>query len=123
AFPTRPSMRSFELSSRPLPSTCVPFSPLEIANTIPLAITTGSGTDIFLDIQAGTRTGLPSLTSTLNAITLPSGASPYWIGNFGAVDTGGPHAGPYSQRVPEGSSQVDRAPQKPRPMKFTSSFA
>src|SRR5437868_4201601 len=108
---------------RPPLSTCLVLSPFEIAKIIPFAITTGSGTDMFLEIQAGTSAGLPSTTSTLNAITLPSGASPFSIGNLGPVDAGGPEAGAYSQRVPDASSHVESAPQNPRPMKFTSSLA
>src|SRR5229473_7868520 len=99
ALPLGMSMRSFEVRRRPPLSTWVTFSPLEIANTIPLAITTGSGRDMFLDIHAGVRTGLSSFTSSLKAMTLPAGASPYEIGNLGALDAGGPQAGAYSQRV------------------------
>src|SRR5882724_13552333 len=121
AFPVGVSRRSLEVSNRPLLSTCLTFSPFDSANTIPLAITTGSGYDMSLDIQAGESAGLPSFSSTLKAITLPDGASPCWMGNF-TLDVGGPHAGPYSQRVPAASSHVDSAPQNPWPAKSTSSF-
>src|ERR1700688_4938098 len=103
----------------PLGSDCNGQSPSDNANTSPFAIATGSGTDMSLEFHAGMRTGLLSCTSTLKAMTLPLAVGPYWIANF-ASGAGGPHAGAYSQRVPEESCHVDSAPQNPRAGKFTS---
>src|SRR5579862_938960 len=116
------ALRSSTLSRLPLGPNCTGESPSDSANTIPLAMITGVGTDMFSEFQAGVNTGLPACSSTLNAITLPSGVWPCSNANL-VAGVGGPQAGAYNQRVPAASSQVEKAPQKPFPAKFTSSFA
>ena len=84
ALPVGVLARSCEVSRRPPLSTCRTFSPFDKAKITPFAISTGSGTDRSREIQAGSSTGFPSFVTTRNAITLPSGASPCVMGNFGA---------------------------------------
>src|ERR1700722_19285500 len=115
------AFRSSTLSKLPLGPNCTGESPSDRAKTIPLAMITGVGTDIFGEFQAGVSTGLPACNSTLNAITLPSAVSPCCKANL-VSGAGGPQAGAYSQRVPAASSQVEKAPQNPFPAKFTSSL-
>ena len=115
------AFRSSTFSRLPFGPNCTGESPSDNAKTIPLAMITGVGTDMFSEFQAGVSTGLPACTSTLNAITLPSGVSPCCNANL-VAGAGGPQAGAYSQRVPAASSQVEKAPQNPFPAKFTSSF-
>src|ERR1700683_4605965 len=116
------AFRSSTLSKLPLGPNCTGESPSDRAKTIPFAIITGVGTDMFSEFQAGVNTGLPASKSTLNAITLPSGVSPCCKANL-VAGAGGPQAGAYSQRVPAASSQVEKAPQNPFPAKFTSWLA
>src|SRR5205085_6920155 len=98
------SSRSGVLNTPPLGPDCMGLSPSEIAKIMPLEITTGVGTDMSTEFQAGTSTGLSPCRSTLNAMMLPCGVGPYEVGNF-VAGVGGPQAGASSQRVPDPSSQ------------------
>src|ERR1041385_2639459 len=90
AFSTAGRVLSIRIT---VPPACVSFAPVDKPNTIPLAITTGSGRLKSPDIQAGSRIGFWVLGSatTLNDMMLPWGFSPLVIGKCTPVAEGGPH--------------------------------
>ena len=75
ALPTGVSSRSFDVSSRARVYLLHVLAARQREHH-PIRDHHRLGVRHILDIQVGTSVGLPSFTSTLNAITLPSGVSP-----------------------------------------------
>jgi GxxExxY protein len=98
-FPVQ-AIRSFRVAPIPL---WRGFSPLAKANTMPLAMTGGSGTAMSLETHIGSATGLASFRLSRKAMMLPLSDIPYIRSNLASL-AGGPHIGTYSQRFPSASS-------------------
>src|SRR5262249_23262494 len=108
-----PASRSLVFMPRPAASDCRTSSPLQSANTTPLAMIGGSGTLRSREIHAGTISGAPFFAVMRKAMMLPCGVGPLVMANGFALGCGVPQAGAKSQRTDCGSSHVANDPQKP----------